>query len=192
MPSKKTKTPIEPGFTYHIYNRGNNYQEVFFTNQDYQFFLDKFKFYLAAYCNVYAYALLPNHYHFLLRVNDDIPHLSFSKQFSKCILSYTNAINNRVKRNGSLFMTYFRRIKVNDEKYLKYLLCYIHTNPSKHKIIDDFRTWKYSSYQAMISEKPSSVDRATVLNWFDGKDNFIAVHHAKFDEDQIKGLIMEE
>jgi len=112
MPSKKIRTPIEPGATYHIYNRGNNYQNVFFHEEDYLLFLDKLKLYLSKFCSVSAFALLPNHYHLLLRVNDGLKELEFNRQFLKFILSFTNKINFRDKRNGSLFLSNFRRIKI--------------------------------------------------------------------------------
>ena len=65
MPTKKILTPIEPGYTYHIYNRGNNYQNTFFSDEDYQLFLGRFKFYMKGSCLLYAFVLLPNHYHLL-------------------------------------------------------------------------------------------------------------------------------
>ncbi|MCD4679278.1 MAG: hypothetical protein K8S00_02705 [Bacteroidales bacterium] len=87
MPSKKITAPIEPGFIYHIYNRGYNYQNVFFYRDDYLLFFDKIKYYFLDYCSLFAYALLPNHYHLLLRVKDNIEKGSFSRQFGKSILS---------------------------------------------------------------------------------------------------------
>lgn len=95
MPSKKILTPIEAGGIYHIFNRGVNYQDVFFCKEDYLFFMKKFKQYMSEVSKVYAYVLLPNHYHFLLKVNELLNPLEFSMQFKKFILSYTNSINKR-------------------------------------------------------------------------------------------------
>jgi REP element-mobilizing transposase RayT len=153
MPSKKIKTTVEPGCTYHIFNRGNNYQNVFFRHEDYYLFLEKFKLYLNKTCMVYAFALLSNHYHLLLRVNDNIGKSEFSQQFLKFILSYTNKINFREKRNGSLFLSYFRRIKIEDDDYLKRLVYYINHNPEKHGITENFRTYKFCSYPILLDQQ---------------------------------------
>jgi len=192
MPSIKIKTPIEAGKVYHIYNRGNNYQKVFLQPSDYQLFLERLALYLSEYCSIYAYALIPNHYHLLVRVNDDNEKEEFSKQFSKFILSYTNKVNWREKRNGSLFLSYFRRILVEDEVYLKRLVFYIHHNPEKHEIIDDFKNFEYSSFKSTISDKPTRLARSEVLDLFENKEGFINFHKYIHSEYKIKDYIIED
>ena len=192
MPSKKIKTPIEPGGTYHIYNRGNNHENVFFRQEDYSLFLEKFKFHLIKYCSVYAFALLPNHYHLLLRVNDSIGEKEFSQQFAKFILSYTNKINFREKKTGSLFHAYFRRIRVENEDYLKRLVFYINHNPVKHGILEDFRNYEFCSYRIFVSDKPTSLARTEVLSLFGGLADFIAYHNYLHDEEAIRKFTFED
>jgi len=147
MPSKKILTPIESGNVYHIYNRGINYQNVFFNEKDYHLFLSRFKDYLNDYCQLYAYCLLPNHYHLVLRINKENGS-QFSRQFGSFIVSYTNKVNLQEKRIGSLFMKPFRRIKVDTDDYLKRLIFYINHNAAKHEIVKDFRKYPFGSYPA--------------------------------------------
>lgn len=192
MPSKKINTPIEPGCTYHIFNRGNNFQNVFFQQEDYHLFLDKLKFHLNNCCSIYAFALLPNHYHLLLRVNDNLNQLDFSHQFTKFMLSYTNKINFRDKRNGALFLSHFRRIKIEDEDYLKRLVFYINYNPVKHRITDDFKSYKYCSYPICLSDQPTSLARSEVLNIFGGLEDFIQYHSYLHDFETIKRNTFED
>jgi len=192
MPSKKTRTPIEPGGTYHIYNRGNNFQDVFFRADDYLLFLNKLKQYLSNYSSIYAFALLPNHYHLLLRVIDNLEINKFSQQFLKFILSYTNKINFRDKRDGSLFLPNFKRIKIENEDYLKRLIYYINHNPVKHKVTNDFKSYKFSSYQIIVSEKPTSLAREKVRSYFGGLEEFIEYHDYLNNEDLIKQLTFED
>ena len=78
MPSKKILTPIFPGATYHIFNRGINRDRVFMQASDYILFLDKLKQYVTPVAAVFAYALLHNHYHLLLRVNESAENYEFS------------------------------------------------------------------------------------------------------------------
>jgi len=191
MPSKKIITPIEPGCIYHIYNRGCNYQTVFFRKDDYQLFLNKMKFFILDYCKVYAFALLPNHYHLLLHINEGTNN-TFSKQFSKLILSYTNTINARDRRKGNLFHSYFRRIKVDNDYYLRYLVYYINHNPTKHEIVDDFRTYEFSSYKILLSTKETGLNRETVLSLFGGKNEFIDFHNYFHDLGSINNLTFED
>jgi REP element-mobilizing transposase RayT len=192
MPSKKIKTPIETGCTYHIFNRGNNYQDVFFRDEDYYLFLEKLKLYLNKCCSVYAFALMANHYHLLLRVNDDLDKSVFSQQFLKFILSYTNKINFREQRNGSLFLSYFRRIKIEDDEYLKRLVYYINHNPVKHRIVENFRTYKFCSYPILISDKPTDLARDEVIDFFGGLQDLIEYHNYLHDEDEIKRFTFED
>ena len=192
MPSKKIREIVEPGATYHIYNRGNNYQNVFFGENDYLLFLEKIKMYLLSYCSIFAFALLPNHYHLLLRVNENLKQSEFNRQFLKLILSYTNKINFREKRNGNLFLPHFRRIRIVNEEYLKRLVYYINYNPEKHEITDDFKTYKFSSYRIFMSEKPSNLAREEVFSWFDGWNGFIEYHNYLHDSESIKKLTFED
>jgi putative transposase len=61
---------MQPGSFYHIYNRGNNKQEIFFEEKNYHHFLNLFQKYLASFVDVYAYCLMPNHFHFLIRIKE--------------------------------------------------------------------------------------------------------------------------
>jgi REP element-mobilizing transposase RayT len=192
MPSKKIKTPIEPGLIYHIYNRGNNYQDVFFRDEDYMLFLEKIKLYLIDYSSIFAFALLPNHYHLLLRTNPGNDGLIFSKQFSKFILSYTNKINFRERRDGNLFLSHFRRIEIKEELYLRRLVYYINYNPVKHNLTADPVAYQFSSYHILISDRPTVLNRQEVLSWFGGLNEFLDFHAYLQDEGLLIQLRLEE
>lgn len=191
MPSKKILTPIIPGATYHIFNRGVNYENVFFEKDDYSLFLDKMKFYLHPVADIFAYALLPNHYHLLLRVNEDIENRLFSHQFKRLILSYTNILNKRENRSGNLFLNMFKRLGVTENDYFQRLLYYIHFNPQKHEVIENFTEYKYSSFKSLVSDLPTLLKRKEVLSWFDAKEGFLEYHKSLQSEEVIKSLTME-
>lgn len=191
MPSKIILTPIVSGGVYHIFNRGNNYEDVFFCLEDYQLFLNKIKQYLVQVCDILAFSLLPNHYHLLIRVKEDINTNRFSHQYKNCILSYTYLINKRDGRVGNIFHRHFKRLRVKDELFLKHLLFYIHYNPEDHEYIDDFRKYRFSSFQSFISNRPTLICRDEVIDWFDDIEGFIDFHRTKSNEEILKGLIME-
>lgn len=110
---------FEPEKIYHVYNRGNNNQKIFFINDNYYFFLRKIKKYLTKYCELLAYCLMPNHFHFMIytkvideiKSSDDLESSDEYNNYSKIISnafaiilrSYTRAVNIQENRTGSIF-----------------------------------------------------------------------------------------
>ncbi|MDR0873956.1 MAG: transposase [Prevotellaceae bacterium] len=60
--------PLEEGIFYHIYNQGNNRENIFYKDENYIYFMKKFDMYLTDFVELYAFCLMPNHFHFLVRV----------------------------------------------------------------------------------------------------------------------------
>ena len=86
-------------------------------------------------------------------------------------------MNKMYSRTGPLFESPFKRIVVEDEAYFSRLVTYIHQNPEKHGIIDDYRNYPYSSYHAYLeAEKATKLNKAEVLGWFGDYKGFTASH----------------
>ncbi len=197
---KEKEIRLEPGKFYHVYNRGNNRENLFYNNGNYEYFLRKYDNYLTDYIDTFAFCLLPNHFHLLVRIKDkDLSGFKnltglekrISKQFSNLFNSYAKSINIQQKRVGSLFQRPFKRIEITTTDYLANLVFYIHANPQKHKIIDDFRMYPWSSYDRILKNKPSKLNKEEVLEWFSNKDYFIKYHEQKADIEKIKNMILE-
>ncbi len=105
-----------------------------------------------------------------------------TQQFSNFFNAYTKAFNKQHQRKGNLFLVNFRRKEINDVKYLKKLVHYIHFNPVHHQFVEDIRDWKYSSYLSFFSSKVSNVKREIVIGWFDDINNFLAYHKEVFKD----------
>lgn len=163
---------------YHIYNRGINSTNIFENDENKSFFLKQLTKYLSGKVSLFAYCLMSNHFHLVVHLNED--EKSVTKGFSDLFNSYAKAFNKQNNRTGSLFEKHFKRIKLNDEKYLRNLILYIHLNP-KHHLDLDFTKYKFSSYQAFLSDKETKMERERVLKLFDGTDNFIFCHNQKND-----------
>tara|TARA_B110000090_G_scaffold66376_1_gene76066 strand:+ start:9375 stop:9935 length:561 start_codon:yes stop_codon:yes gene_type:complete len=169
---------VEDSF-YHIYNCGNNKENIFIEEQNYIYFLKLAKKHLSKTSNILTYCLLKNHFHFLIKTKEEITSKEISQSFSNLFNAYSKSINKKYGRSGSLFKDRFSRIKLDNEEYLKNLILYIHLNPTHHSFIDDFRKYKHSSYNSILSEKSTNLLREYVLNLFENHQNFIDAHKIK-------------
>lgn len=79
---------MEPGNLYHIYNRGNNKQPIFFERKNYHYFLERFDKYLSNFVDVYAYCLMPNHFHFLIKIKELLKTSKVLNHFAELSESY--------------------------------------------------------------------------------------------------------
>lgn len=163
---------------YHIYNRGINGCLIFQNDENKRYFLKQLTKYLLGKISIFGYCLMDNHFHLIIRLDEeeDLVTQGFSNFFN----SYAKAYNKQSDRTGSLFEKHFRRINLNDEKYLKQLILYVHLNP-KHHLDLNFKDYKFSSYQAFVTEKETKIKREEVLMLFGGLENFIFCHTQKND-----------
>ena len=175
---------LEKGRFYHIYNRGNNKEDLFLENKNYSYFLSLVSKYLIPIADVYAYCLLKNHFHLLIQIKEEtgIDGQKLHQPFSNLFNAYSKAINKRYGREGSLFKERFKRERIKDENHLINTILYIHLNPVKHNFTDDFTDYKHSSFQTIISEKPTQLNRKFVINLFEDKQNFEKSHQIKILE----------
>jgi len=171
--------PLIENTYYHIYNCGNNRENLFIEEENYSYFLKLIKKYLLEVSEILSYCLLKNHFHLLIKTKPNIESKKISQQFSNLFNAYAKAINKKHSRIGSLFKDRFSRIKIKNEDYLKSLIVYIHTNPVHHNIIDDFKKYKQSSYSSLISKKATLLNRDFVINLFENVNNFEFVHNKK-------------
>jgi len=167
--------PLYKDHLYHVYNRGNGKEQIFFNEGNYDYFLRQYHKYTADLLDTFAYCLLSNHFHLLLRPKVNDPDL-ISEQFRKFFIAYSMAINKQEKRKGNLFQRGFKRKIIEDEKYFYAAVYYIHSNPIHHNIIKDLTEYKFSSYNSLIGNKETKLCRSEVMDWFRGSKNFIEFH----------------
>jgi len=72
------------------------------------------------------------------------------------------------------------------------LVIYIHTNPQKHGFMDDFRTWKWSSFGALCSDRETRLERTSVIDWFGGHQSFEELHQQAFNPAEIAALVGDD
>ncbi len=199
------RQPIEADKFYHIYNRGVNGELIFKSSRNFEFFLKKVEENLVPVSEVYAYCLLPNHFHFLVRIKSEKEWKSlvkvstldkaerglhaqqsiFSKQFSRIFNSYSQAFNKENGRHGPLIESPFKRKEITSEEYLRDVIVYIHRNPQNHGLVDDFRDYEYSIYNLFLNNLQSFILQKEVMDLFEDKQNFIFSHHKEIDLEEF-------
>ena len=184
---------------YHIYNRGNNGENIFKQERNYRHFLKLYAKHIGPVAETFAYCLLLNHFHVLVRIKSKAEitaqtskDLQPSQQFSNLFNAYAKSINRAYQRTGSLFEHPFERIRVDSDAYFTQLIIYIHQNPQRHGLIDDFRDWPYSSYNTLFSTQPTRLQRDTVLDWFGGPQNVRTQHNDRVNQANVAPLIGDD
>ena len=175
---------------YHIFSHVNGKELIFREETNYQFFLKQLDKYVTQIADIYAYCLLPNHFHLLLRfkniegVNVEDEHQSLMKNFGNFLNSYAKAFNKKYNRKGALFLNAVKRKKISDEKYLLKVLHYIHNNPVNHGFVNKIDQWKYSSYNSYLnSEKESKLNRTEIMQYFHSLEVFRNYHQRNVEYD---------
>ncbi|MBI2315290.1 transposase [Candidatus Daviesbacteria bacterium] len=205
------KVPLVTGETYHVFNRSIARQPIFLSTYDYQRALDVLIFY--SYFNpplrfshykrlsksqendfmkslrknnekqveILAFCLMPNHFHFLLK---EIRERGISTFMSNFQNSYAKYFNLRKDRNGSLFQTMFKAVRIETDEQLIHVARYIHLNPITAYILKDIKgltTYPWSSFPIYVGKPIADiVNTKTLLGYFYSKDKFIT-----FTKDQI-------
>lgn len=175
---------------YHIMCRGNNKSDIFFDDDDYNYYLEILKRikkrdkYL-----IFAFCLMKNHVHLLI----DAKESSISKIMQKINLIYVIYINKKYQRIGHLFQGRFKSEPVENENYLLTAVRYIHNNPVKGEITSFPVDYKWSSYHDFLKKGTETrsmcplTDTDFILNLFNNSiEKFIEYTLEKNDDNLIE------
>ena len=167
---------LKVGYMYHIFNRGNNGEKIFYSASNYDFFLQKVKKEILPYGDILGWCLMPNHFHFLIEVKYEmIVKKTINQSIGSLLCSYARAINLQEKRTGSLFQKHTKAFCLNhapkispswykmmglnkmfrdlpEKKYVRVCLNYIHNNPERAGLVFNIEDWPFSSYHEIFSD----------------------------------------
>jgi hypothetical protein len=195
---------IDPGFYYHVFNRGVNHEIIFPEEIYFQRFTELYEKYMPPVADIVSFCLLPTHYHFLLFIKEN-PSEVPSHQFSHFFNSYAQWFNKQNHRNGGLFQRPFKRKRIKDQDHLRRVIYYIHRNPLHHKLTKTPEHYPYSSYGSIAEETtllvPADSDFATlpkrfpgawhipvqtdlIFDLFESREIFIDFHRQNFEIDE--------
>ena len=157
------------GAFYHVFSRGNNQQDIFVTDDDRHLFLDTVAQMAERFdCEFFAYVLMGNHYHLLLRTLK--ANLSRSMQWLGT--TYTRRFNLDHLQSGHLFQGRYKSILIENDVYLKQLSYYIHDNPLRAGIVRRLMDYRWSSYPAYAYNRrhPDWLDKDLILSQMHGEN----------------------
>lgn len=187
--------PLLPDCTYHIFSRANGNEKLFLNEENYRFFLGRLKIHILSIADIFAYNLLPNHFHFLIRIksleeikanfllvkkNKSLDNEKVSEfvmeRFGNLLNSYTKSFNRRNNRKGGLFMDNMRRVEILDDSHFASEIFYIHKNAVHHQYVTSIDEWRWSSYKSILSKLSTMLLRDEVIDFFGGRKGFIKFH----------------
>ncbi|MEO9884684.1 MAG: hypothetical protein ABJR05_02565 [Balneola sp.] len=193
--------PLQAGHTYHIWTHANGSENLFRNEDNFRYFLGRYRHHLHPEVETYAYYLMPNHLQVMAKVKSEEDILEFirfkkgnltislqglealggigkivSRQFSHLFNSYTQAYNKMYGRKGSLFIPNFNRKLIDSDEYFVRLIAYIHNNPVHHGFVQSPNEWAFSSWHAYLLDKNTQINKKEGFEWFGTKENFEAAH----------------
>lgn len=161
----KYREIIENG-TYHITQRAPGKEMTFIESRDYLYFIHLLKNVSKRFClTVSSFCLMPNHLHLLLRIVETNLSVAMKSLFEK----YAMYFNKKYQRKGHVFCGRYRHTLCLDDPYLLTISVYIHLNPYKAGLCNDFLDYKWSSIGLFVpgSKAVSFVDPEPVLQVLD-------------------------
>jgi REP element-mobilizing transposase RayT len=160
------KMKFLPDNIYHIYNQGNNHQDIFLNDEDYLIFLRMLRKHIHSNTEIIAWCLMPNHFHLLVYTDErscerikqgGLEIEKLTNGIRKLLSGYARVFNKRYNRMGSVFRqkTKAKNVAESDwvvkhnfslQDYCSRCFDYIHQNPVVSALVKQQEDWKYSSY----------------------------------------------
>jgi REP element-mobilizing transposase RayT len=171
------------GALYHVIARGNQRRRIFLGPDDYEDYLSRMWSYHKKFGFIlYAYCLMPNHVHLLVEMGDVL----LSKIMQAIQFSYTQSFNRRHRKVGHLFQGRYKAILCQKDEYLLELIRYIHLNPVRAKLVNNPKSYRWSSHRAILGlEKIARCDVDVVLRQFGGTRRSAIRNYESFVLDAI-------
>jgi REP element-mobilizing transposase RayT len=188
MAYSSTTLPIEKGGIYHIYNHAVGEAVIFSKPYECERFLADIGKRLPRAADIFAWCLMKNHFHLMVKVTGEAK--DFSNALGEALNAYAKWLNTRNERMGGLFVRPFKRKIAIDDRYIRWLLWYIHRNPLHHKATSNWEDYPWSSYQYYLNSTsaPGFLHTAYLIQQFGGLESLIAYHQTQstiYIEDEL-------
>jgi putative transposase len=153
------------GNLYHLYNRGNNCQPIFYSMRNYLFFMEKIKKYIMPHCDILAWCLMPTRFHLMIHTDEraeaTLTHLPITKNHISegvrlMLSAYCKAINRQEDRTGNLFQQKTRAKCLSNLRHPELCFHYLHMAPVKDGLVQSPGEWAFSSYTEYTGSCPDT------------------------------------
>lgn len=176
-----------PGLLYHVIVRGIERSKIFLDEKDYKDFLLRLeKNVEGSHGKIFAWSLMPNHVHLLMKTGER----PLNKIMRKLLTGYAVRFNLKHHRMGHLFQNRYKSIVCEEEQYLLELLRYIHLNPIRAKIIqtiDELNRYPWTGHAVIMGNKKSNFQAVEeILERFGKKENKCRKKYLEYIQDGIK------
>ncbi|MBU2542018.1 transposase [Patescibacteria group bacterium] len=142
---------VQEGY-FHVYNRGNDKDEIFHNPQD------------------YGYCLMPNHFHFLVEARGGSSISDFMKMTQMVLAKYLQENYNKV---GHVFQGRFKAKEIKNQEQFLYLTAYIHTNPRVAGLVAKLNDWQWSSFLDYVGlRKGTLIKKDLVFEYFENPQKY--------------------
>lgn len=136
---------------YHVMARGNQKQNIFLEDKDYEMYLQLLSHYKRKHkFKLYTWCLMPNHIHLILEINNC---LDLSKIMQGLSLAYARRFNKKYGKVGHLWQGRYKSMVIQKERYVLDCISYIEMNPVRADIIQSPIDYAWSSYKLRVSGK---------------------------------------
>ncbi len=151
---------IDDGLVYHAINRGNNRQVVFRRDADFRAFLDALRKTRERYpFDLYAYCLMPNHFHLVLAPQQG---QSISRILQSLTVAHTWRVHRGRRSSGHVWQGRFKSPVIEGDEHLLTAMRYAECNPLRAGTVSNLADWRWSSYRVhvgldsddLVSESP--------------------------------------
>lgn len=141
-----------PGALHHIIVRGIEGRKIFRSDYDRENFLNRLSELIPeTHTDCFAWALIPNHFHLLLRTGS----VPIAVLMNRLLTGYAGWFNKKYKRHGQLFQNRYKSFLCQEDLYLKELVRYIHLNPLRAGIVSDMKeldAHRWSGHSALMNK----------------------------------------
>ncbi len=162
---------VAAGYIYHVLNRGNKKQTIFHKEKDYIVFLELMKTAKEKFpIKIFAYCLMPNHYHFAL-MPLQVDHLS--KWIHWLTTVHAGKYHFHYQTSGHIWQSRFKNILVQDDYHFSTVLKYIERNPVRAGYVNSPDNWPWSSYKESLGEKLNGLLDERPINLQIGWEEFV-------------------
>jgi len=202
-----------PDNIYHIYNQGNNQQDIFNSKEEYIIFLWMIRKHVQTHAEIIAWCLMPNHFHILISANETGCQIvkqgglqieKITNGIRKLLSGYARIFNKKYNRSGSLFRQKTKAKKVAEsdwviknnyslQDYCSRCFNYIHQNPVEAALVKLPSEWKFSSYQDFAGLRKGTLCNKELASKYCGynEKDFAFEANKKFSTDFLNSFLIE-